>query len=77
MFYGNYRGDNIKSVNEQSYFILIPLIVLAVLSIFSGYLIEVFINMSIYFYGIKNINYGGLLSFINHGIFSSSINSIS
>lgn len=70
VFYGNYRGDNSDVIHEQSNFILIPLIILAVLSIFSGYLIEVFINMSIYFYGIKNINYGGLLSFINHGVFS-------
>ena len=70
VFYGNYRGDSSDVIHEQSNFILIPLIILAVLSIFSGYLIEVFINMSIYFYGIKNINYGGLLSFINHGIFS-------
>lgn len=70
VFYGNYRGDSSDVIHEQSNFILIPLIILAVLSIFSGYLIEVFINMSIYFYGIKNINYGGLLSFINHGVFS-------
>ena len=70
VFYGNYRGDSSDVILEQSNFILIPLIILAVLSIFSGYLIEVFINMSIYFYGIKNINYGGLLSFINHGVFS-------
>ena len=70
VFYGNYRGDSSDVIHEQSNFILIPLIILAILSIFSGYLIEVFINMSIYFYGIKNINYGGLLSFINHGVFS-------
>ena len=53
VFYGNYRGDSSDVIHEQSNFILIPLIILAVLSIFSGYLIEVFINMSIYFYGIK------------------------
>ena len=70
VFYGSYRGNSSDVIHEQSNFILIPLIILAVLSIFSGYLIEVFINMSIYFYGINNINYGGLLSFINHGVFS-------
>ena len=72
VFYGNYRGDNIKSVKEQSYYILIPLIILATLSIFSGYLIEVFINMPIYFYGISDINYNGFINFISHGIFSSA-----
>ena len=70
VFYGSYRGNSSDVIHEQSNFILIPLIILAVLSIFSGYLIEVFINMSIYFYGINNINYDGLLSFINHGVFS-------
>ena len=70
VFYGDYRGDNHNAIREQSKFITIPLIILAILSIFSGYLIEIFIDMSIYSYGISNVHYNGILSFISHGILS-------
>ena len=70
VFYGDYRGDNANSVKEQSLIILIPLIILALLSLFPGYSIKIFIDMPIFMWSPSEIKYQGLLPFITHGIFS-------
>ena len=70
VFYGSYRGDNAEKISEQSLVILIPLIILAILSLISGYLIKTFIDLPIFMHEAKDIPYEGLISFITHGILS-------
>ena len=70
VFHGDFRGGKLSSIKEQSMIILLPLILLAIFSLFSGYLIKTFVDMPIYFYGLKDIHYEGMLPFISHGILS-------
>ena len=70
VFYGKYRGGDVEEISEQSNIILIPLILLAVLSLTSGYIIKVFVDLPIFMYGIKDIDYDGMVTYIEHGILS-------
>ena len=70
VFYNEYRGEDFNHIREQSSVITIPLIILSVLSLFSGYLIEIFIDLPIFMYEAKDINYENLIAFIKHGILS-------
>lgn len=70
VFYKKYSGEGFENIKEQSMIITIPLIILSVLSIFSGYLIKVFIDLPIFMFGVKDIHYEGIVTFIEHGILS-------
>ena len=70
VFYNEYRGEDFNHIREQSSVITIPLIILSVLSLFSGYLIEIFIDLPIFMYEAKDISYENLIAFIKHGILS-------
>ena len=70
VFYGKYRDGDIEKITEQSNLILIPLVLLAILSLTSGYVIKVFIDLPIFMNGIKDIHYGGMVTYIEHGILS-------
>ena len=70
VFYGKYRGGDIHKIHEESYIILSPLIILATLSLLSGFVIRTFIELPIFMFGVKEIHYEGLLPFISHGILS-------
>jgi len=70
VFYGKYRGGDVEEISEQSNIILIPLILLATLSLTSGYIIKVFVDLPIFMYGIKDIHYDGMVTYIEHGILS-------
>ena len=50
--------------------IIFPLIILSILSIFSGYLIKVFVELPIFMYQAEVNYYDDMISFIKHGIFS-------
>ena len=45
--------EDAEEISEQSNIILIPLILLATLSLTSGYIIEVFVDLPIFMYGNK------------------------
>ena len=70
VFYGKYRGGDIQKIEEESYVILSPLIILAALSLLSGFVIHTFIKLPIFMYGIKEVHYEGLMPFISHGVLS-------
>ena len=70
VFYGKYRGGDIQKIEEESFVILSPLIILAALSLLSGFAIHTFIELPIFMYGIKEIHYEGLMPFISHGVLS-------
>ena len=70
VFYGKYRDGDIQKVEEESFVILSPLIILATLSLFSGFVINTFVELPIFMYGIKEIHYEGLMPFISHGVLS-------
>ena len=70
VFYGKYRGGDIEKISEQSYVIIVPLILLSVMSIIAGYFIKVFIELPIFMNGIPEIHYDGLVTYIEHGILS-------
>jgi NADH-quinone oxidoreductase subunit L len=70
VFYGKYRGGDAEEISEQSNIILIPLILLATLSLTSGYIIKVFVDLPIFMYGKKDIHYDGMVTYIEHGILS-------
>ena len=53
VFYNEYRGEDFNHIREQSSVITIPLIILSVLSLFSGYLVEIFIDLPIFMYEAK------------------------
>ena len=70
VFYNEYRGGEIKSVREQSKVITVPLVILSVLSILSGYLIKIFVELPIFMYQAKAVHYENIIAFIKHGILS-------
>ena len=70
VFYNEYRGNDLHNIKEQSMIILFPLIILSILSIFSGYLIKVFVELPIFMYQAEVNYYDDMISFIKHGIFS-------
>ena len=70
VFYNEYRGNDLHNVKEQSMIIIFPLIILSILSIFSGYLIKVFVELPIFMYQAEVNYYDDMISFIKHGIFS-------
>jgi NADH-quinone oxidoreductase subunit L len=70
VFYNKYRDKDFENIREQSKIITLPLIILSVLSIFSGYLIKVFIDLPIFMFGVSDIHYNGIITFIEHGILS-------
>ena len=70
VFYGKYKSQNLEKITEQSAIILVPLILLSILSLLTGYFINVFVELPIFMHGINNINYSGLLNFIIHGVLS-------
>ncbi len=70
VFFNEYRGKDFHNITEQSKIITIPLIILSILSIFSGYLIKVFVELPIFMYQSENIYYDDMVSFIKHGILS-------
>jgi len=70
VFYNKYRDKDFENIREQSKIITLPLIILSVLSIISGYLIKVFIDLPIFMFGVSDIHYNGIITFIEHGILS-------
>tara|TARA_B100000989_G_scaffold208425_1_gene158020 strand:- start:4499 stop:6406 length:1908 start_codon:yes stop_codon:yes gene_type:complete len=70
VFYNEYRGNDLHNIKEQSMIIIFPLIILSILSIFSGYLIKVFVELPIFMYQAEVNYYDDMISFIKHGIFS-------
>lgn len=70
IFYNKYRDKDFENIREQSKIITLPLIILSVLSIISGYLIKVFIDLPIFMFGVSDIHYNGIITFIEHGILS-------
>ncbi|MAW34500.1 MAG: NADH-quinone oxidoreductase subunit L [Gammaproteobacteria bacterium] len=70
VFYNEYRGNDLHNIKEQSKIITFPLIVLSILSILSGYLIKIFVELPIFMYQAEVNYYGDMISFIKHGIFS-------
>ena len=70
VFYSKYRDKDFENIREQSKIITLPLIILSVLSIISGYLIKVFIDLPIFMFGVSDIHYNGIITFIEHGILS-------
>ena len=70
VFYGSYRDGDIEKISEQSLIILVPLIILSILSLISGYLIKTFVDLPIYMHVAKDIHYAGLIAFITNGILS-------
>tara|TARA_B100001564_G_scaffold330209_1_gene315268 strand:- start:60 stop:692 length:633 start_codon:yes stop_codon:yes gene_type:complete len=70
VFYNEYRGGDIKSVREQSKVITLPLVILSILSILSGYLIKIFVELPIFMYQAKAVHYENIIAFIKHGILS-------
>ena len=70
VFYNEYRGGEIKSVREQSKVITVPLVILSILSILSGYLIKIFVELPIFMYQAKAVHYENIIAFIKHGILS-------
>ena len=70
VFYNKYRDKDFENIREQSKIITLPLIILSVLSIISGYLIKVFIDLPIFMFGLSDIHYNGIITFIEHGILS-------
>ena len=70
VFYGSYRDGDIEKISEQSLIILVPLIILSILSLISGYLIKTFVDLPIYMHVAKDIHYDGLIAFITNGILS-------
>ena len=70
VFYNKYRDKDFENIREQSKIITLPLIILSLLSIFSGYLIKVFIDLPIFMFGVSDIHYNGIITFIEHGILS-------
>ena len=70
VFYNEYRGGEIKSVREQSKVITVPLVILSILSILSGYLIKIFVELPIFMHQAKAVHYENIIAFIKHGILS-------
>ena len=70
VFFNEYRGEDLHNIKEQSKVITIPLIMLSVLSILSGYLIKTFVELPIFMYQAEDIYYDDMITFIKHGIFS-------
>ena len=70
VFYNKYMDKDFENIREQSKIITLPLIILSVLSIISGYLIKVFIDLPIFMFGVSDIRYNGIITFIEHGILS-------
>tara|TARA_A100001011_G_scaffold387323_1_gene464884 strand:- start:49 stop:1956 length:1908 start_codon:yes stop_codon:yes gene_type:complete len=70
VFFNEYRGEDLQNIREQSKVITIPLIMLSVLSILSGYLIKTFVELPIFMYQAEDIYYDDMITFIKHGIFS-------
>tara|TARA_A100001011_G_scaffold286670_1_gene297438 strand:+ start:16452 stop:18359 length:1908 start_codon:yes stop_codon:yes gene_type:complete len=70
VFYNEYRGNDLHNIKEQSKIITFPLIVLSILSILSGYLIKIFVELPIFMYQAEVNYYDDMISFIKHGIFS-------
>ena len=70
VFYDEYRGGDINSISEQSKVITVPLVILSILSILSGYLIKIFIELPIFMYQAKAVYYENIIAFIKHGILS-------
>jgi NADH-quinone oxidoreductase subunit L len=70
VFYGSHRDGDIEKISEQSLIILVPLIILSILSLISGYLIKTFVDLPIYMHVAKDIHYDGLIAFITNGILS-------
>ena len=70
VFYNEYRGNDLHNIKEQSKIITFPLIILSILSILSGYLIKVFVDLPIFMYQAEVHYYDDMISFIKHGIFS-------
>ena len=70
VFYNEYRGNDLHNIKEQSKIITFPLIILSILSILSGYLIKVFVELPIFMYQAEVNYYDDMISFIKHGIFS-------
>ncbi len=70
VFFNEHRGKDLQNIREQSKVITVPLIILSVLSILSGYLIKTFVELPIFMYQAEDIYYDDMITFIKHGIFS-------